>query len=89
MRANRIVITHPGPPSVLRYEQYDVAAPGRGEVLIRQTAIGLNYIDIQHRTGRYPSIARRYPLNAAVQAHEDLQARRTTGVSVLVPAECS
>ena len=31
------------------------------------------------------SIAHRYPLNAAVQAHEDLQARRTTGVSVLVP----
>jgi hypothetical protein len=31
------------------------------------------------------SIARRYPLNQAVQAHEDLQARRTTGVSVLVP----
>ena len=54
MQANRIVITHPGPPSVLRYEQHDVAAPGRGEVLIRQTAIGLNYIDIQHRTGRYP-----------------------------------
>jgi NADPH:quinone reductase len=31
------------------------------------------------------SIARRYPLKEAVQAHEDLQARRTTGVSVLVP----
>jgi NADPH:quinone reductase len=43
----------PGPPSVLRYEQYDVAAPAAREVLIRQTAIGLNYIDIQHRTGRY------------------------------------
>jgi len=44
----------PGPPSVLRYEQYDIATPGPHEVLIRQTAIGLNYIDIQHRTGRYP-----------------------------------
>jgi NADPH2:quinone reductase len=54
MRANRIVMTNPGPPSVLRYEQYDVAAPDNDEVRIRQTAIGLNYIDIQHRTGRYP-----------------------------------
>ncbi len=54
MRANRIVMDRPGPPSVLRYEQYDVAAPAPREVLIRQTAIGLNYIDIQHRTGRYP-----------------------------------
>ena len=54
MRANRIVISSPGPPLVLRYEQHDIAAPAPHEVLIRQTAIGLNYIDIQHRTGRYP-----------------------------------
>ncbi len=59
MRANRVVITTPGPPSVLRYEQYEVAAPAPQEVVIRQTAIGLNYIDIQHRTGRYP--LPRYP----------------------------
>jgi len=59
VRANRIVISSPGPPSVLRYEQHDIAAPAPHEVLIRQTAIGLNYIDIQHRTGRYP--LPRYP----------------------------
>jgi NADPH:quinone reductase-like Zn-dependent oxidoreductase len=53
VRANRIVMGSSGPPSVLRYEQYDIATPGPHEVLIRQTAIGLNYIDIQHRTGRY------------------------------------
>ena len=54
MRANRIVIDSPGPPSVLRYERHDIAAPAPHEVLLRQSAIGLNYIDIQHRTGRYP-----------------------------------
>lgn len=59
MRANRIVISSPGPPSALRYEQHDITAPAPHEVLIRQTAIGLNYIDIQHRTGRYP--LPRYP----------------------------
>ncbi len=59
MCANRVVITTPGPPSVLRYEQYEVAGPAPQEVVIRQTAIGLNYIDIQHRTGRYP--LPRYP----------------------------
>jgi NADPH:quinone reductase len=59
VRANRIVISSPGPASVLRYEQHDIAAPTAHEVLIRQTAIGLNYIDIQHRTGRYP--LPRYP----------------------------
>src|SRR5262245_7137467 len=53
MCANRVVMTGPGPPSVLRYEQHEIATLGPHEVLIRQTAIGLNYIDIQHRTGRY------------------------------------
>jgi len=59
MRANRIVMTAPGPPLVLHQEGYEVAAPAAGEVLIRHSAIGLNYIDIQHRTGRYP--LPRYP----------------------------
>jgi NADPH:quinone reductase len=54
VRANRIVMDSPGPPSVLRYEQCNVAAPAAREVLVRQAAIGLNYMDIQHRTGRYP-----------------------------------
>jgi NADPH:quinone reductase len=54
MRATRIVFDSPGPPSVLRCEEHDVANPGPREALIRQTAIGLNYIDIQHRSGRYP-----------------------------------
>jgi NADPH2:quinone reductase len=53
MLAHRIVMTEPGPPQVLRSETHELAAPGPGEVLLRQTAIGLNYIDIQHRTGRY------------------------------------
>jgi NADPH2:quinone reductase len=52
--AHRVVITAPGGPEVLRYEQHDLAEPGPGEVLVRQTAIGLNFIDVQHRTGRYP-----------------------------------
>lgn len=54
MPHHRIVITEPGPPEVLRYERVALAPPAAGEVLLRQTAIGLNYIDIQHRTGRYP-----------------------------------
>jgi NADPH2:quinone reductase len=47
-------MTEPGPPAVLRHGAYEVGDPGPGEVRLRQTAIGLNYIDIQHRTGRYP-----------------------------------
>ena len=43
-----------GGPEVLRYEAVEVPAPGAGEVQLRQTAIGLNYIDVYHRTGLYP-----------------------------------
>jgi NADPH2:quinone reductase len=43
-----------GGPEVLEWEEVDMLAPGRGEVLVRQTAIGLNFIDIYERTGLYP-----------------------------------
>jgi NADPH2:quinone reductase len=42
-----------GGPEVLRWEPVVAAQPGRGEVLIRQTAIGLNFIDVYERTGLY------------------------------------
>jgi NADPH:quinone reductase len=66
MHAHRIVMTGPGGPEVLRYERYEVDTPGPREVLLRQTAIGLNYIDIQHRTGRYP--LPRYPSPIGLEA---------------------
>ena len=43
-----------GGPEVLRLEDFDPGAPGPGEVQLRHTAIGLNYIDVYDRTGLYP-----------------------------------
>ena len=43
-----------GGPEVLQWQSLAAAVPGRGEVLIRQTAIGLNFIDVYERTGLYP-----------------------------------
>ncbi len=43
-----------GGPDVLKWEKVDVGRPGPGEIKIRQTAIGLNFIDIYVRTGLYP-----------------------------------
>ena len=43
-----------GGPEVLKYEDVDVGAPGPGEVRLRQTAVGLNFIDVYHRSGLYP-----------------------------------
>ncbi|MFG1402254.1 quinone oxidoreductase family protein [Xanthobacter sediminis] len=42
-----------GGPEVLTYEEITVPPPGPGEVQIRQTAIGLNFIDVYFRTGLY------------------------------------
>ena len=49
-----ILIDRPGAPEVLRMAEQDVPPPGPGQVVLRHTAIGVNYIDVQHRTGRYP-----------------------------------
>ena len=43
-----------GGPEVLAVEQVVVGAPQAGHVLLRHTAIGLNYIDTYHRSGLYP-----------------------------------
>jgi NADPH2:quinone reductase len=43
-----------GGPEVMRWEPVVASEPARGEVLVRQTAIGLNFIDVYERTGLYP-----------------------------------
>jgi len=43
-----------GGPEVLTWEEVEVGDPGRGQVRIKQTAIGLNFIDVYGRTGLYP-----------------------------------
>ena len=43
-----------GGPEVLIWEAVDLPAPAPGEATIRHHAIGLNYIDVYHRTGLYP-----------------------------------
>jgi len=49
-----IRIHEPGGPEVLRWEDVEVGEPGAGQVRIRHGAVGLNYIDVYHRTGLYP-----------------------------------
>lgn len=54
MKAHAIRIHGTGGPEQLVWEDVDVPSPGVGEALVRQTAIGVNFIDIYHRTGLYP-----------------------------------
>jgi NADPH:quinone reductase len=50
----RIRFHKTGGPEVLQVEDAPAAGPGTGEARVRQYAIGLNYIDIYHRSGLYP-----------------------------------
>ncbi|ESY80772.1 quinone oxidoreductase [Mesorhizobium sp. LNHC221B00] len=43
-----------GGPEVLTYEDADPGQPGSGQILVKHTAIGLNFIDVYHRSGLYP-----------------------------------
>jgi NADPH2:quinone reductase len=43
-----------GGPEVLVYEDVEVGDPGEGQARVRNTAIGLNFIDTYHRSGLYP-----------------------------------
>lgn len=49
-----IRITETGGPEVMRWEDVAVGQPGRGEALVRHNAVGVNFIDVYHRTGLYP-----------------------------------
>lgn len=49
-----IVVRETGGPEVLEWGTLDPGEPGPGEVLVRHTAVGLNFIDVYHRTGLYP-----------------------------------
>lgn len=49
-----IRIHETGGPEAMRWEDVTVGDPGDGEVRVRHTAVGLNYIDIQQRSGGYP-----------------------------------
>ncbi|MET9799323.1 quinone oxidoreductase [Streptomyces sp. NPDC006368] len=52
-----ISVTSPGGPSALTLADTEVPVPGRGEVLVRNTAAGVNFIDVYYRNGSYPAEA--------------------------------
>ena len=51
---NAIVVRTLGGPEVLAMEERAAPAPGPGEVQVRVAAVGVNFIDVYHRTGLYP-----------------------------------
>ena len=43
-----------GPPQALQFEDQTVAAPGPGEAFVRNTILGLNFVDVYYRRGTFP-----------------------------------
>jgi NADPH2:quinone reductase len=50
-----ILVRQFGGPEALEWATAEVAEPGEGEVLVRHTAVGVNFVDVYERTGLYPS----------------------------------
>lgn len=55
MTAYRMVARRTGGPEVIEREAFDPGTPGAGELLVKNEAIGLNFIDTYYRTGLYDS----------------------------------
>ena len=53
MQARVVRFEKPGGPEVLKLETVEVGGPGTGQALVRQTAVGVNYIDVYFRSGVY------------------------------------
>ena len=61
-----IQISKNGGPEVLELKDIKLGDPNSGEVLIKNEAIGLNYIDTYHRSGLYPV---ELPSNIGIEGH--------------------
>ena len=79
-RAIRIHET--GGPEVMRLEDVEVGAPAAGEVQIRHTAIGVNFIDVYDRTGLYPQKAMPGGLGREAAGVVDAVGRKVRGIRV-------
>ena len=72
-----------GGPEVLAWEDVAVDKPGAGQILVRHGAVGLNYIDVYHRTGLYPIT---YPSGIGMEGAGTVEAAGS-GVTDLKPGD--
>lgn len=79
-----VMMTRIGGPEVLSLAEVALTAPGPGEVLVRQTAIGVNFVDVYRRSGLYPLA--RLPAALGVEAAGTVEAVGD-GVSDFVPGD--
>ncbi len=81
MRTHGMRVHEYGGPEAMRWEEYDLPAPSPDQVLLRHTAVGLNYIDVYQRTGLYPQTMPFVPGSEGAGVVETL-GEGVTGVAV-------
>lgn len=54
MKATVVQFETQGPPDVMRHVEIEIPDPSPGQVMIEQTVLGLNFIDVYLRSGLYP-----------------------------------
>ena len=54
MKSYAIVMQSQGKPEVMVLEDVEIGTPASGQAVVRQTAVGVNYLDVYHRAGVYP-----------------------------------
>ncbi|MBO1111277.1 quinone oxidoreductase family protein [Bordetella petrii] len=86
MKTGCVRITAFGGPQVLEFGETDVPAPGAGEALVRHTGIGVNFVDVYHRTGQLHGDAPQPPFIPGVQANGVVEAVGP-GVAGLQPGD--
>ena len=79
-----IRISSPGRPDVLSWDEVPMPDPAPGEIRIKHGAVGLNYIDVYHRTGLYPLPS--YPAGIGLEAAGTVDAVGA-GVSDVKPGD--
>lgn len=77
-----IRVHEPGGPEQMKWELVEDAGPQAGEARVRHTAVGLNFIDVYHRTGLYPLNDRPFGLGVEAAGVVDAVGDGVTRVSV-------
>lgn len=84
MHTDAVRLHHPGSAEALRFERVELPPPAAGELRIRHTAAGVNFVDIYQRNGDYPLPA--LPVTLGVEAAGVVEALGP-GVSDFTPGQ--
>jgi NADPH2:quinone reductase len=82
MKTGRVVVSRLGGPEVLEWDEAEVREPGPGDIVVRHTAVGVNFIDVYFRSGLYAGPSCPFALGMEAAGTVDAVGPGVTGVAV-------